>query len=83
MICADHDVLCSHAGETTARLGDFTRYLTYHEHHGFRRQARGDYAELTEQENNWSDADLEAARAACPNKLDFARLLPEVDRLLG
>ena len=32
---------------------------------------------------DWSGADLAAARAACPNKLDFAKLLPEVDRLLG
>ena len=28
-------------------------------------------------------ADLEAAREACHNKLDFARILPEVDRLLS
>ncbi len=28
-------------------------------------------------------ADLEAARHACPNRLDFARLLPEVERHLS
>ena len=32
---------------------------------------------------DWSGADLEAARAACPNRLDFARLLPEVERHLA
>ena len=28
-------------------------------------------------------ADLEAARQACPNKLDFAKLLPRTDQVLG
>ena len=32
---------------------------------------------------DWSGADLEAARAACPNRLDFAKLLPEVERHLA
>ena len=45
--------------------------------------ARDAYAQLTEEERNWHGADLDAARAACPTKLDFAQLLPEVDRLLG
>ena len=62
---------------------DLTRFLTYHEHHGARRWAREAYAQLWEQERNWHGADLDAARAACPTKLDFAQLLPEVDRLLG
>jgi hypothetical protein len=66
-----------------ARLGDLTRYLTYHEHHGHRTDARQYYAELTPEERDWSGADLEAARAACPSRLDFARLLPEADRLLS
>jgi hypothetical protein len=48
-----------------------------------RRWARDAYAELSEQERNWHGADLEAAREACPTKLDFAHLLPEVDRRLG
>jgi hypothetical protein len=39
--------------------------------------------QLTEEERNWHGADLDAARAACPTQLDFAQLLPEVDRLLG
>ena len=71
------------AAGTDARLGDLTRFLTYHEHHGARRRARDAYAQLTEEERNWHGADLDAARAACPTKLDFAQLLPEVDRLLG
>ena len=83
MMCADCDGRCGRAAGTQARLGDLTRFLTYHEHHGSRRQAREGYAELTEAERDWRDADLEAAREACPSKLDFAQLLPEVDRLLG
>jgi len=83
MMCADCDGRCGRAAGTKARLGDLTRFLTYHEHHGSRRQAREAYAELTEEERNWRDADLQAAREACPSKLDFAQLLPEVDRLLG
>ncbi len=83
MMCADCDGRCGRAAGTTARLGDLTRFLTYHEHHGLRQQAREGYAELTEEERNWRDADLDAARAACPSKLNFAQLLPEVDRLLG
>src|SRR5271157_2750702 len=83
MMCADCDGRCGRAAGTNARLGDLTRFLTYHEHHGSRQQAREGYAELTEEERNWRDADLVAAREACPSKLDFAQLLPEVDRLLG
>jgi predicted aldo/keto reductase-like oxidoreductase len=83
MLCAECDGRCGRAAGTAARLGDLTRYLTYHEHHGSRRQAREAYARLTEEERNWHDADLDAARAACPTRLDFAQLLPEVDRLLG
>lgn len=81
--CADCDGRCAVAGGTGARLGDLTRYLTYHEHHGYRSEAREQYAALTDSERDWSDADLEAARDACPSRLDFARLLPEADRLLG
>jgi uncharacterized protein len=83
MMCATCDGRCSHAAGTKARLGDLTRFLTYHEHHGWRQQAHEGYAELTDEERNWRDADLMAARESCPNKLDFAQLLPEVDRLLG
>jgi predicted aldo/keto reductase-like oxidoreductase len=83
MMCADCDGRCGRAAGTSARLGDLTRFLTYHEHHGSRRQAREGYAELTEEERNWKCADLEAARSACPSRLNFAQLLPEVDRLLG
>ena len=81
--CADCDGRCSAAAGTKAELGDLTRFLTYHEHHGDRGEARRQYAELTEAERDWSGADLEAARAACPNRLDFAQLLPEVDRHLA
>jgi len=82
-LCADCDGRCAHAAGTKARLGDLTRYLTYHEHHGYRGEARKLYAELTDAERNWTDADLAAARDACPSQLDFAALLPKADRLLG
>jgi uncharacterized protein len=39
--------------------------------------------ENAEAARDWSVADLEAARQACPSKLDFAELLPKADRLLG
>jgi predicted aldo/keto reductase-like oxidoreductase len=83
MMCADCDGRCSAAGGTKAELGNLTRYLTYHEHHGDRAFAREQYGKLSAEARDWSDADLEAARAACPNRLDFARLLPEADRLLA
>ena len=83
IMCAACDGQCQRAAGTDARLGDLTRFLTYHEHHGARRWAREAYATLTAEERNWHGADLDAARAACPTKLDFAQLLPEVDRLLG
>jgi aryl-alcohol dehydrogenase-like predicted oxidoreductase len=82
-LCADCDGRCSVAAGTKAELGNLTRFLTYHEHHGIRREARRQYAALPPEARDWSGADLEAARAACPNKLDFASLLPEVDRHLA
>ena len=45
--------------------------------------AREEYAGLTEEEPDWHDADLKAARAACHSHLDFAKLLPQVDRFLA
>jgi aryl-alcohol dehydrogenase-like predicted oxidoreductase len=81
--CADCDGRCARAGGTDAPLGELTRFLTYHEHHGYRSEARKLYARLPEAQRDWKGADLAAARAACPNRLDFARLLPEVDRLLS
>jgi predicted aldo/keto reductase-like oxidoreductase len=82
-LCADCDGRCAHAAGTKAELGDLTRFLTYHEDHGIRAEARRLYAALSPEARDWSGADLEAAREACPNKLDFAKLLPEVERLLA
>jgi aryl-alcohol dehydrogenase-like predicted oxidoreductase len=82
-LCADCDGRCAVAAGTKAELGDLTRFLTYHEDHGIRSEARRLYAGLSPEARDWSGADLEAARAACPNKLNFAALLPEVDRLLS
>jgi uncharacterized protein len=81
--CADCDGRCARAAGTTADLGNLTRFLTYHEHHGDRTEARRLYAALPPEARDWSGADLAAARAACPNRLNFARLLPEVDKHLG
>ena len=82
-MCASCDGRCSKAAGTTAELGNLTRFLTYHEHHGYRSEARRLYAELDEPARDWHGADLEAARQACPNRLDFARLLPKAEELLG
>ncbi len=82
-LCADCDGRCSIAAGTNAELGNLTRFLTYHEHHGIRSEARRQYAALAPEARDWSGADLDAARAACPNKLNFAKLLPEVDRHLA
>ena len=82
-LCADCDGSCSRAAGTDAELGNLTRFLTYHEHHGYRGEARKLYAELSSAQRDWRGADLDAARAACPSRLDFARLLPKVDQLLS
>jgi uncharacterized protein len=82
-LCPNCDGSCSLAAGTKASLGDLTRIYTYHEENGIRQHARECYDELTAEERNWQGADLQAAREACHNKLDFAKLLPEVDRLLG
>jgi predicted aldo/keto reductase-like oxidoreductase len=82
-MCASCDGRCSQAAGTTAELGNLTRFLTYHDHHGHRAEARRLYAQLGEAERDWSGADLEAARRACPNRLDFAKLLRRADDVLG
>ncbi len=82
-LCADCDGRCSEAAGTRAELGNLTRFLTYHEHHGHPAEARRCYEALSNEARDWSGADLEAARQACPNHLDFARLLPEVERRLA
>jgi predicted aldo/keto reductase-like oxidoreductase len=82
-LCANCDGSCSIAGGTSADLGTMTRYLTYSRHLGDRSEARRLYARLSKEARDWSDADLEAARSACPERLDFARLLPEIDRHLA
>lgn len=74
-LCADCDGRCSVAAGTKAPLGDITRYLTYYERHGHRGKARQQFAKLDPEARDWSDADLAAARAACPSRLDFTALL--------
>lgn len=82
-LCANCDGRCSIAAGTRAELGNLTRFLTYHEFHGERAKARDEYAKLDAQARDWSGADLDAARQACPGKLDFAKLLPDVDKYLA
>ncbi len=82
-MCASCDGRCSRAAGTTAELGNLTRFLTYHDHHGYRTEARRLYGELGDAVRNWHGADLEAARQACPNQLDFAKLLTRAKEVLG
>jgi aryl-alcohol dehydrogenase-like predicted oxidoreductase len=82
-MCADCDGRCSIAAGTTAELGNLTRFLTYHQQHGDRTMARQEYAALSAEARDWAGADLEAAQAACPGNLNFAKLLPEVERHLA
>jgi predicted aldo/keto reductase-like oxidoreductase len=81
--CALCDGRCARAAGTPAALGDLTRLLTYHEQYGHRTEARRLYEALPRVLRDWQGADLEAARQACPNRLDFAALLPRADRCLG
>ncbi|WP_165220802.1 aldo/keto reductase [Aquisphaera insulae] len=83
MMCANCDGSCSHAAGTKAELGQLTRLLTYHDDFGARVLAREEYAALADEQKDWRGADLEAARKACHSGLNFAKLLPEADRLLG
>jgi len=82
-LCADCDGRCSKAAGTKAELGVLTRYLTYYQHLGDRSVARQQFAELSDEARDWKDADLVAAREACPNKLNFTSLLPKVDEYLA
>jgi aryl-alcohol dehydrogenase-like predicted oxidoreductase len=82
-LCADCDGRCSLAAGTQAELGNLTRFLTYHEHHGDRALARELYRSLPPEARDWSTADLAAAQAACPNRLDFAQLLRRVETNLA
>jgi aryl-alcohol dehydrogenase-like predicted oxidoreductase len=82
-LCASCDGRCGRAAGTTAELGNLTRFLTYHDHHGHRTEARRLYAGLPDAARDWRGADLEAARQACPNQLDFAKLLPRAEQVLG
>ena len=82
-MCPGCDGRCSLAAGTTARLGDLARFHTYHESHGMRTVARESYAELPAEHRDWKNADLVAAQQACHHKLNFSKLMPEVDRLLG
>jgi predicted aldo/keto reductase-like oxidoreductase len=82
-LCADCDGRCSVAGGTKAELGNLTRFLTYYTKLGDRAEARRQYAKLAAEARDWSGADLEAARAACHDGLDFAKLLPQVEEYLA
>jgi uncharacterized protein len=82
-LCADCDGRCMAAAGTKAELANLTRFLTYHQQFGDRARARREYADLPAEARDWSGADLAAAQAVCPGRLNFAKLLPEVDRHLA
>ena len=82
-MCALCDGRCSEAAGIGAAQGELTRYLSYHEHHGERVEARRLLAVLPESARDWKDADLIAAQEACPSHLDFANLLPRAKRYLA
>ncbi len=82
-LCANCDGRCSIAAGTKAPLGDLARFLTYHEHHGIRGEARRLYQALSAEARDWQGADLAAAQAACPSHLNFATILPQADRYLA
>jgi aryl-alcohol dehydrogenase-like predicted oxidoreductase len=82
-LCADCDGRCMAAAGTKAELSDLTRFFTYHQQYGDRARARREYAALPAEARDWTGADLEAAQAACPGRLNFAKLLPEVERHLA
>jgi predicted aldo/keto reductase-like oxidoreductase len=82
-LCGDCDGRCMVAAGTKAELCDLTRFLTYHQQFGDRARARREYANLPAEARDWSGADLEAAQAACPGHLNFAQLLPEVEKHLA
>ncbi len=82
-LCADCDGRCMAAGGTKAELGNLTRFLTYYRCLGDRTEARRQYAALAPEARDWAGADLDAARQACPSRLDFASLLDEVERYLA
>ncbi|MHC5540338.1 aldo/keto reductase [Singulisphaera rosea] len=81
--CADCDGRCGRAGGTDASLGDLARLITYHDHYGYRGEARRLYSQLSMTDRDWKGADLDAAREACPHHLDFATLLERVERHLA
>ena len=82
-MCANCDGRCAEAAGTTAALGDLARFFAYHQQHGSRAEARRFYRELTDAARDWKGADLAAAQTACPSNLDFAAILPEVERYLA
>ena len=82
-MCANCDGSCSRAAGTEAALGDLARLYTYHEEQGLRADAREQYAALSLEHRDWTGADLEAARQACPSRLNFAAILPAVTRRLA
>ena len=82
-MCADCEGRCMAAAGAKAELGNIARFVTYYEHHGMRSEARRQFAKLSDEARDWSSADLEAARAACPNGLDFASLMNKAERYLA
>jgi len=56
--------------------------FTYLERHSFPGEARGIFANLRQEDRDWTGAELAAAQEACSNHLDFTALLSGAEELL-
>ena len=81
--CNACDGSCQRAGKTKAALNQMARALSYYEDDGRLDAARELYASLTAEQRDWRGADLAAASQACACQLDFAAILPRVERRLA
>ena len=82
MMCADCDGRCSVAAGTRPNSATSPASSPITSTMATAPTPASNTRELTPEARDWAGADLEAARQACPNRLDFARLLPEAERHL-
>ena len=76
-MCPNCDGRCSLAGGTKARLGDLTRFYTYHEDHGIRGHAREGYAELTAEERRLARRRPRGRSGGLPNSSTSPSFCPK------
>ena len=81
-MCPGCDGRCSEAAGTKAKLGDLARFYTYHEDHGMQKRRPGRVRRPGRRTSATGKALTSPPPSeACHHKIDFANLLPEVDRL--